>query len=148
MTLKLEVGKCYLDGYGTIQGPMKENIHSLVYRFISQNETYTAKGAYDIDLMSKYDLITECNADGSPIEPPAPAIDPHRYALLEDLAKAVEEHSGGTIAKGTFPIPFRNILLARDALRTPPPKRKVYTMPSWDKMSADEYNKFREATAR
>lgn len=91
MTLKLEVGKWYKDGYGTIQGPMKENIHSLVYKFISPNETYTAKGAYDIELMSKYDLITECNADGSPIEPPAPAIDPQRYALLDDVAKAVKK---------------------------------------------------------
>ena len=150
MTVNVEVGKYYLDGYGEVQGPIRHTTNNpYIFEVQNSGRTFTQQGWWRLYGRHSFDLFSECNADGSPIAAPAPAIDPKRYALLEELAKAVEESLvESKLADWKHDATFYTLLRCRDALRTPPPKHKVYTIPEWDKMSAEEYNKFREDTAR
>ena len=58
MTLKLEVGKYYVNGYGKKLGPAKEWPHS-VYCFTLNDLTHTDSGQYHVGHISQYDLVSE-----------------------------------------------------------------------------------------
>ena len=58
MTLKLEAGKYYVNGYGEKLGPAKEWPHS-VYCFTLNDLTHTDSGQYYWGHSSQYDLVSE-----------------------------------------------------------------------------------------
>jgi hypothetical protein len=58
MTLKLEAGKYYVNGYGDKVGPAKEWPHS-VYCFTLNDLTHTDSGQYHVGHISQYDLVSE-----------------------------------------------------------------------------------------
>ena len=58
MTLKLEAGKYYVNGYGDKVGPAKEWPNS-VYCFTLNDQTHTDSGQYHVGHISQYDLVSE-----------------------------------------------------------------------------------------
>jgi len=75
MTLRLEVGKYYLNRLGTIVGPIvfSENNQHKNFNYFAKNIAHlcwTANGMflYDGEGEDHYDLITECTPDGTPIK--------------------------------------------------------------------------------
>jgi len=94
MTLKLEAGKYYVNGYGDKVGPAKEWPHS-VYCFTLNDLTHTDSGQYHVGHISQYDLVSEW------VEPKVePDVLPFgKLTPVEQGALMVSHHNGQTIQK-------------------------------------------------
>lgn len=70
--MKIEAGKYYKNKAGEVLGPMEINDDD-VYPFICQADdryrSYMVDGTFYVNHRGDDDIIEECNADGSPIEP-------------------------------------------------------------------------------
>jgi len=59
MTLKLEEGKSYVDGYGRKIGPMRHTGDKSYYKWRGSKESYTDSGQYFLHQTSRHDLVSE-----------------------------------------------------------------------------------------
>ena len=59
MTLKLEEGKSYVDGYGRKIGPMRHTGDKSYYKWGGSEESYTDSGQYFLHQTSRHDLVSE-----------------------------------------------------------------------------------------
>lgn len=64
MSVKLEVGKKYLNGYGSVVKIISWNPAATYHPYIGDNNvTYTEDGRYYVDCKSAYNLVTEYNPE-------------------------------------------------------------------------------------
>jgi hypothetical protein len=130
MTLTLEIGKYYIDGFGNVRGPMVFNVDAAPYIFTCYitKHTYTLNGVFGIGFHVGKNLIREVNADGSEIVPvQEPEYDPvkvNAFILAFDVWNS--KPKGGSDE-------WIKLLSAWEAL-TPPKLVKRYTTPEWGEL--------------